>query len=107
LAVARAIVVGAFSINGFGPEVVHALNHFLPLVLPCVAGCALALISVFDLNRQIARSRETEAFLTSARDEASAAGSVRVLQRAIQRVEQFLSREIAEWYTLSQEPRYS
>lgn len=107
LAVARAIVAGAFSINGFGPEVVHALNHFLPLVLPCVAGCALALISVFDLNRQIARSRETEAFLTSARDEASAAASVRVLQRAIQRVEQFLSREIAEWYTLSQEPRYS
>lgn len=107
LAVARAIVTGVFGTAGLDPGIIHTLNHFLPLVLPCVAGCALALISVFDLNRQIARSHEMEGFLRSAREETSAVGSVRALQRTIERVEQFLSREISEWYTLSREPRYS
>lgn len=107
LAVARAVIASLFGTTGLGPDVVHTLNHFLPLVLPCVAGCALALISVFDLNRQIARSREMETFLRRMREQACRAGSVRSLQRSIERTEQLLSREISEWYTLSQEPRYS
>lgn len=106
LAVIRAVVTGVFGTTGLAPDLVHTLNHFLTLVLPCVAGCALALISVFDLNRQIARSREMESFLRSAREQTAGAGSVRALQRAIERIEEFLSREISEWYTLSQEPRY-
>jgi hypothetical protein len=106
LAVVRAVFVGIFGTHGLSAEVVHTLSHFLPLVLPCLAGCALALISVFDLNRELGRSREMEAFLAMARQQAAASQNVYALQRAIARTEHFLAREIADWYTLSQEPRY-
>lgn len=106
-AVVRAIFIGVFGTVGLGPDLTHTLNHFLPLVLPCIAGCALALISVFDLNRQLARSREMENFLITAREQAATSQNVRALQRVVERVERFLSREISEWYTLSREPRYS
>jgi len=106
-AVCRAIFAGVVGTVGLGPDLTHTLNHFLPLVLPCIAGCALALISVFDLNRQLARSREMETFLLGAREQAAASQSVPALQRVVERAERFLSREISEWYTLSREPRYS
>jgi len=106
LAVVRAVLVGIFGTAGFSLEVVHTISHFLPLVLPCLAGCALALISVFDLNRQLARSREMEAFLATAREQTAACQNVYALQRAIARTERYLTREIGEWFTLSQEPRY-
>lgn len=106
LAIVRAVLVGIFGTAGFSLEVVHTISHFLPLVLPCLAGCALALISVFDLNRQLARSREMEAFLDAAREQTAACQNVYALQRAIARTERYLTREIGEWFTLSQEPRY-
>lgn len=106
LAVVRAVLVGVFGLHGLGTDVVHTLSHFLPLVLPCLAGCALALISVFDLNRQLGRSREMEAFLSIAREQTAACPNVYALQRVIARTEHFLAREISDWYTLSQEPRY-
>ena len=106
LAVARAIFVGIFGTSGLSDGLVHTLSHFLPLVLPCMAGCSLALVSVFDLNRQLARSREMEGFLSAAREQADACENVQALQRAITLTERFLVREIADWYTLSEEPRY-
>jgi len=106
-AVVRAVFIGLFGTIWLRPEVAHTLNHFVPLVLPCIAGCALALISVFDFNRQLARSREVESFLLIAREQAYASQSVRSLQRVVERAEWFLAREISEWYTLSREPRYS
>ena len=105
-AVLRGILVGIFGTAGFSIEFVHTVSQFLPLVLPCLAACALALISVFDLNRQLARSREMEVFLASAREQTAVCENMHALQRAITRTERFLAREIADWYTLSQEPRY-
>lgn len=105
-AVTRSVFVGLFGTEGLSVETARTVSRFLPLALPCLAGCALALISVFDLNRQLARSREMEAFLVSAREQTAACQSVFALQRAIGRTEHFLAREIADWYTLSQEPRY-
>lgn len=106
LAVLRGLLVGIFGIGGLGEELRHLVNHFLPLALPCLAGFALALISVFDLNSQVARSRETEDFLASARAETAACSNIYALQRAIERTERFLAHEIAEWFTRSREPRY-
>lgn len=106
LAVLRGLLVGVFGIGGLGEELRHLVSYFLPLALPCLAGFFLALISVFDLNGQLARSRETEAFLASARAETAACSNIYALQRAVERTERFLSREVAEWFTRSQEPRY-
>jgi hypothetical protein len=106
LAIVRTVFVGAFGTVGLSEEVVHALSHFLPLALPCVAGCALALISVFDLNRELARSYEMETFLAASREQTAACQNVYALQRAIVRTEHFLAREISDWFTLSKEPRY-
>jgi hypothetical protein len=106
LAVVRGVLVGIYGTVGLSEGVVHAVSHFLPLVLPGMAGCALALVSVFDLTRELGRSHEMEVFLASAREQTAACQNVYALQRAIARTEQVLAREIADWYTLSQEPRY-
>ena len=106
-AVLRLILTAIYGTAALSPELALAVTRFLPLALPCVAGCALALISVFDLNRQLARAADIRAFLLLAQRQTATAASIRALQRVIGRVEEFLSREISEWYTLSQEPRYN
>jgi hypothetical protein len=107
LAVLRAILAGIFGTAGLSPSMALTVDDFLPLALPCIAGCALGLVSVFDFNRQMVHSQEMEGFLQAAREEVEDARSVRSLQRAVERIERLLAREISEWYTLSQEPRYS
>jgi len=106
LAVLRGLFAGLYGTEGLGLEVSRTLNHFLPLALPCLAGCALALISVFDLNGQLAHSRALTAFLVRARLEIQGCQNLYALQRAIAHTEQYLAREIADWFTLSQDPRY-
>lgn len=106
LAVLRGLYAGMFGTAGLGPEVSRTLTHFLPLALPCLAGCALALVSVFDLNGQLAHSRALTRFLLAARHEVQACQHPPALRRAIARVEHYLAREIADWFTLGQDPRH-
>ena len=47
-----------------------------------------------------------EEFLLAARQEVETCQHPPALQRAIARVEHYLAREIADWFTLSQESRY-
>ncbi len=105
LAVVRGLFVGLYGIEGFNPEVSRTLTHFLPLALPGLAGCALALVSVFDLNGQLAHSRALTTFLAAARREIQACQHVPALGRAIARVEHYLAQEIAAWFILSQDSR--
>ncbi len=106
LAVLRGLFAGLYGTDSLGPEASRTLTHFLPLALPCLAGCALALISVFDLNRKLAHSCTLTTFLIAARAETEACQNLNALQRAIARTEHYLAREIADWFTLGQEPRY-
>ncbi|MCC7280535.1 MAG: hypothetical protein IT487_19785 [Chromatiaceae bacterium] len=106
LAVLRGLFVGLYGTEGFSLEAGRTLTHFLPLALPGLAGCALALISVFDLNGQLAHSRALTNFLFAARAETRACHHLYALQRAIARTERYLAREIADWFALGQEPRY-
>lgn len=106
LAVSRGLFVNLFGMEGLDAETSRFMSQFLPLALPCLAGSALALVSVFDLNGQLARAREAVAFLTAARDRAADCRNVYALQRAIVWTEGYLTREIADWFTLSRQPRY-
>ena len=105
LAVLRGLFAGIHGTEGLSPEVGRTLTHFLPLALPGLAGCALALVSVFDLNGQLAHSRALTTFLSTARQEIQGCRNLSALQRVIGRTEHFLGREIADWYTLNLESR--
>ncbi len=106
LAVLRGLFAGLYGTDGLSLEASRTLTHFLPLALPGLAGCALALISVFDLNGQLAHSRGLTNFLIAARAQTQACHNLYALQRAIARTERYLAREIADWFALGQEPRY-
>ncbi|MFZ1536469.1 MAG: hypothetical protein WAT23_03685 [Chromatiaceae bacterium] len=106
LAVLRGLFAGLYGTDGLSLEASRTLTHFLPLALPGLAGCALALISVFDLNGQLAHSRSLTNFLIAARAQTQACHNLYALQRAIARTERYLAREIADWFALGQEPRY-
>lgn len=106
LAVLRGLFAGVYGTDSLSLEASRTLTHFLPLALPGLAGCALALISVFDLNGQLAHSRALTNFLIAARAETQACHNLYALQRAIARTERYLAREIADWFALGQEPRY-
>ena len=106
LAVLRGLFVGLFGTEGYSLGVSRTLTQFLPLALPCLAGCALALVSIFDLNGQLAHSRTLTTFLIAARAQAQACQTLHALQRAIARTERHLAREIADWFILGQEPCY-
>lgn len=85
-------------------EIFHS---FLPISLPLAAGCALSLISIFDLNRQLARSRVMEALLNRARNRIEKCDSVPSLRRAVENAENTLASEVFEWFTLSRYPRFN
>ncbi len=106
LAVLRGLFAGVYGTDTLSLEANLTLTHFLPLALPCLAGCALALVSVFDLNGKLAHSSTLTTFLIAARAETQACHNLNALQRAIARTEHYLAREIADWFTLGQEPRY-
>ena len=54
----------------------------------------------------MAHSSTLTTFLIAARAETQACHNLNALQRAIARTEHYLAREIADWFTLGQEPRY-
>jgi hypothetical protein len=75
--------------------------------LPLAAGCALSLISIFDINRQLARSRAMESLLTKARDQIEKCESMASLGRAVEHAENAFASEVFEWFTLFRYPRFN
>ena len=99
-ATARTLLTWFSAVPHSQPLVVDALKAFLPIALPLAAGCALSLISIFDLNRQLASSKAMEAALQTARSQIEKCESFSSLRRAIENTENAFAGEFFEWFTL-------
>lgn len=106
LAIARAIVVATIGAEWASPELRRIISSFLPFALPLAAGCALSLISIFDLHRQLARSREMKTNLAGIQEQIRQCDNMVTLQNAIERAEKLFAEEFLEWFVLSRNPRF-
>lgn len=83
------------------PAAVEAIAfQFLPIVLPVVAAAFVALVSINDLNRRVARYREMCELLDAARGQAGVTHSWRSLEVLVRHTERALLHEVLEWHTL-------
>jgi hypothetical protein len=112
LGISRALLTG--SISGIGPVLPesesllgHLFQSFLPIALPLAAGCVLSLISIFDLNGQLARSKSMESLLSKTRDQIEKCESLPSLRRAVENAENAFASEVFEWFTLFRYPRFN
>ncbi len=106
VAIGRGIFVATAGTKWFGPELGRIISSFLPFALPLVAGCALSLISIFDLHRQLARSRDMKLRLIAFRDQILQSDNMVTLQNAVEKVEKLFAEEFLEWFVLSRDPRF-
>jgi hypothetical protein len=106
LAIVRGIFVAVVGMEQFDPALSRVIQSFLPIALPLAAGCFLALTSIFDLNRQLIRSREMEERLKDARTQVAQCENLPALQAAVEKAENLLAGEFFEWFTLFRIPRY-
>jgi hypothetical protein len=83
------------------------LQSFLPIALPLAAGCALSLISIFDLSRQLASSKAMESALQTARQQIEKCENFSSLRRAVENTENAFAGEFFEWFTLFRFPRFN
>ena len=114
LAIGRAVLTGsAFGIGPIFPVAPsdffawHAVQSFLPIALPLAAGCALSLISIFDINSQLARSRAMESLLIKAKEQIEKSETLPSLRRAVENTENAFASEVFEWFTLFRYPRFN
>jgi hypothetical protein len=106
-AIARTFYIRLVTVPQTGQPLADALRSFLPIALPLAAGCALSLISIFDLNRQLASSRAMESALRIARQQLEKCESFSSLRRAVENTENLFAGEFFEWFTLFRFPRFS
>jgi hypothetical protein len=106
LAIARGIFAATAGIDRFNPMLGRVVESFLPIALPLAAGCALSLISIFDLHRQLARSREMKMRLKTARDQIAKCENFVTLQTAVEKAEKLCGEEFLEWFMLFKNPRF-
>jgi hypothetical protein len=85
----------------------NAVQSFLPIALPLAAGCTLSLISIFDINRLLARSRAMESLLLTAREQIKKSESLPSLRRAVENIENAFASDVFEWFTLFRYPRFN
>ena len=85
-------------IEGAGRVILFSI---FPLAAPAVAGCALSLISVYDLKRRLSRYRQMQAELGNAKSRIEACQTWDTLQRAVEQTEHLLLAEVVEWYSTS------
>jgi hypothetical protein len=74
---------------------------FGPIVLPVLAGGFLALVSVNDLHRRVARYREMRVRLETARKEATFVRTWGSLERVVAKAERALLQEVFEWHSIT------
>jgi hypothetical protein len=96
-------------LTGTQSDLLHSpvFRSFLPIALPLAAGCVLSLISIFDLHRQIARSKAMQDRLTKVRPQIEKAASLSSIRRAIENAENSFAAELLEWFTLYRYPRFN
>jgi hypothetical protein len=106
LAIGRGIIVATTGTAWCNAEMRRIISSFLPFALPLAAGCALSLISIFDLNRQLARSQEMKTQLTRVREQIHQSDNLVTLQNAAEKAEKLFAEEFLEWFVLSRNPRF-
>jgi SMODS and SLOG-associating 2TM effector domain 3 len=106
VAIGRGILVATAGTRWFSPELGRIISSFLPFALPLIAGCALSLISIFDLHRQLARSKDMKLRLIAFREQIVQSDNLVTLQNAVEKVEKLFAEEFLEWFVLSRDPRF-
>jgi hypothetical protein len=106
VAIGRGIFVATAGTRWFSPELGRIISSFLPFALPLIAGCALSLISIFDLHRQLARSQDMRVRLLAFREHILQSDNMVTLQNAVEKVEKLFAEEFLEWFVLSRDPRF-
>jgi hypothetical protein len=74
---------------------------FGPIVLPVLAAGFISLISINDLHRRVARYREMQVRLTTARKEAAFVQTWGALERVVAKAERALLQEVFEWHSIT------
>jgi hypothetical protein len=82
------------------PTVEAVAFHFLPIVMPVLAAAFIALISINDLHRRVARYREMCRLMESAEREIVVTHTWHSLEHLVRRTEKALLQEVLEWHTL-------
>ena len=83
------------------PPLVEALIfQFLPIVLPAIAAAFIALMSINDLHRRVARYREMCELLESARIQVRVMHTWHSVEHLVRHTERALLQEVLEWHTL-------
>ncbi len=103
----RTLFATFFSLPSSYPTITNVVVSFLPIALPLAAGCALSLISIFDLGRQLERSRGMERILEEARQRIEKCENLSSLRRAVEKTENTLAAEFLEWFALFKFPRFN
>jgi hypothetical protein len=102
LAIARTIFVVVVGVPpSFNPVLSRTIDTFLPIALPLAAGYLLSLISVFDLNRQLARSKAMEEQLQIAKVQVESCENLVTLEHVVHSTENAFAGELLEWFTIS------
>jgi hypothetical protein len=107
LGLARAIYAWLVAAPHPDPIVWRALHSFLPIALPLAAGCALSLLSIFDLNRQIGRAKTMEEALVKVREQIQNCEDLSTLRHAVEHAENVFAADLFEWFTLYKYPRFN
>jgi hypothetical protein len=87
-------------VNRLGSTIESVVFHFLPVLLPAISAGLVALVSINDLNRRVARYREMCALLEDAQQELAVIGTWHGLERLVRHVERILLHEVLEWYAV-------
>lgn len=74
---------------------------FAPIVLPVFAASFLALVSVNDLHRRVARCHEMRVRLETARREVVLVQTWGALERVVAKAERALLQEVFEWHSIT------
>jgi SMODS and SLOG-associating 2TM effector domain 1 len=74
--------------------------HFLPIVLPVIAAAFIALVSINDLHRRVARYREMCQLLEATHQQIVVTHTWHSLEHLVRRTERALLQEVLEWHTL-------
>jgi hypothetical protein len=102
----RTLFAAVVGLPAAHPLFTRFMQSFLPIALPLAAGCALSLISIFDLARQLESSRAMENVLETVRDRIGRCENLSSLRRAVESAENTFAGEFLEWFTLFKFPRF-
>jgi hypothetical protein len=83
-----------------GPVAEAVVFQFLPIVLPVIAAAFIALVSINDLHRRVARYREMCLLLEAAHQQVVVTHTWHSLEHLVRRTERALLQEVLEWHTL-------